>query len=133
MCVRTTALVASLIGAVGSAGFLLRATSRNPSVLLVALLTLWVVSPFAALLRANVVSGRWSSPTRAALHAAALVLAAGSLAIYVADALWLRGSRGAFVFIVVPPASWLLGGNVALASFASRSARGGGDASPRSG
>jgi hypothetical protein len=112
------ALVASLIGAVGSALFLLRATSRNPSPLLVALLTAWVVSPFVALIWANVVSRKWSVPTRAALHGVALVTVLSSLAVYGVDALWSRSSQGAFVFIVVPPASWLFGATlVALVSF----------------
>lgn len=121
MGVRTAALIASLIGAVGSAGFLLRATGRNPSALLVALLTVWVVSPFVALLWASFVSRKWPASTRAALHGVALVTALGSLAIYGADALWPRSAQGAFVFIVVPPASWLFGATiVSLAVFGLR-------------
>lgn len=105
---RIAALIAVVIGAVGSVGFLLRATSRNPSQLLVALLVIWVLSPFVALLAANVASKRWSVLTRATLYAVMLVIALGSLAIYEADALWPRASQGAFVFIIVSPASWLL-------------------------
>jgi hypothetical protein len=59
----------------------------------------------------------------------AFAVAPGSLVVYVADALWPRGAQGAFVFIVVPPASWLLGSAVVLlAAFVSgrRSRRSGG-------
>lgn len=111
---RTAALVAALAAALGSTGFLLRATGRNPSQLLVVLLAVWVLSPFLALLWANATSARWSALTRASLHGATLTLALGSLAIYGADALWPRSSQGAFVFIVLPPASWLVGAAVVL-------------------
>ncbi len=42
---RTAASIAVLAGAVGSVGFLLRATNRNPSQLLVVLMAIWVVCP----------------------------------------------------------------------------------------
>jgi hypothetical protein len=111
---RTAAEVAVLAGAVGSVGFLLRATNRNPSQLLVVLLAIWVVSPFVALLWANIAAKRWPVLTRVTLYGMMLVVPLSSLAIYVADALWPRNSQGAFVFIVVPPASWLLSGIVVL-------------------
>jgi hypothetical protein len=95
-----------------SVGFLLRATSRNPSPLLVAFVALWVLSPFGALLLADAAARRWAASTRAALRGVMLAVALGSAAVYIADALWPRASQPAFVFIVVPPASWLLGGAV---------------------
>src|SRR5436305_321840 len=85
---RIAALIAVLAGAVGSVGFLLRAINRNPSQLLVVLLAIWVLSPFVALLGANVASKRWSVPTRVTLYGVMLVVTLSSLAIYVADALW---------------------------------------------
>lgn len=118
---RTAALIAGLAGAVGSVGFLLRATNRNPSQLLVLLLAMWELSPFLALLWAHVASKRWSVLTRVTLYGVMLVVALGSLAIYEADALWPRSSQGAFVFIVVPPTSWLLSATVvSIAAFISR-------------
>jgi hypothetical protein len=68
----------------------------------------WVVSPFVALLWASVASKLWSAPARVALYVLMLLVSLSSLAIYEADALWPRGSQAAFVFIAVPPASWLL-------------------------
>ncbi len=114
--VRTAALIAVLAGAVGSVGLLLRATNRNPSQLLVVLLAIWVVSPFVALLWASIVSKRWSVLTRVTLYGVMLVVPLSSLAIYVADAIWPRTSPGPFVFIPVPPASWLFSALVVLAA-----------------
>ena len=62
---RAAASIAVLAGAVISVGFLVRATGRNPSQLLVVLMAIWVVSPFVALLWANFVSKRWSAPVPA--------------------------------------------------------------------
>ena len=64
---RTMGLVAVVIGAVGSAGFFLRAGQHTPRLLLL-LMAIWVFSPFVALVWANVVSKRWSVLTRAALY-----------------------------------------------------------------
>src|SRR5205823_10143919 len=72
------------------------------------LLALWVLSPFVALLWAHILLPRWSVLTRATLYAVMLSVALGSLIVYTADAIWPRTSQGAFLFIVVPPASWLL-------------------------
>jgi hypothetical protein len=122
---RTAALIVVVAGALGSVGLLLRATNRNPSLLLVVFLAIWVASPFLALLWAYVASKRWSMLTRLTLCGVMLVLPLGTLAIYVADALWPRTSPGPFVFIPVPPASWLLGALVVLiaAFIASRRSR----------
>ena len=107
-CLRTVALIAVVAGAVGSIGLMLRAGQRSPRLLLV-LFTIWVLSPFAALAWANVVSKRWSVLTRATLYCVTLVLALGSLAIY-GDVVAVapRGSPTAFVFVVVPPGTWVL-------------------------
>jgi len=47
------ALIALLVGAVGSVGLMLRAGHRNPSRLLIVLFTFWVLSPFIALVLAT--------------------------------------------------------------------------------
>ena len=105
---RAVALIAVVVGAVGSVGLMLRAGQRSPRVLLV-LFTIWVLSPFVALAWANVVSKRWSVLTRATLYGVTLVLTLGSLAIY-GDVVVVAppGSPNAFVFVVVPPGSWVL-------------------------
>ena len=102
------ALIAVLAGAVGSVGLMLHAGHRNPSRLLLVLFALWVLSPFIALVLANMVAKHWSVLTRATLYTVMLVLTVGSLAIYGDVALGPPRTKGAFVFVVVPPASWLL-------------------------
>jgi hypothetical protein len=105
---RAAALIAVLAGAAGSLGLMLHAGRRNDSRILLVLFTIWVLSPFVALVLADVVSKRWSALTRATLHSVMLVLPLGSLAIYGDVALGPPRAKTAFVFVVVPPASWLL-------------------------
>jgi dienelactone hydrolase len=67
-----------------------------------------VLSPFMALVWANVVSRRWSVLTRATLYVLMLVITLGSLAIYGALAFGPLRAKVGFVFLVAPAASWLL-------------------------
>lgn len=105
---RAAGLIAVAAGAVGSAGLTLYAGRHNPSRILMGFFVLWVLSPFAALVLANVVSRRWTVPTRAALYIVMLVLTLGTLATYGRVALGPPRAQTAFAFVVVPPASWLL-------------------------
>jgi hypothetical protein len=104
---RAVALIALVAGAGGSVGLTLRAGRTTPGLLLL-LFVVWVLSPFVALAWANMVSQRWPVLTRATIHCVTLVIALGSLAIYGDLALPPTGSARAFVFVVVPPGSWLL-------------------------
>jgi hypothetical protein len=104
---RLLSLVAVAAGAAGSFWLMLRAGQRTPPFLLI-LFTLWVLSPFAALLWANMVSKRWSPATRATLYCVTLVLGLGSPVVYSGlIALRPAGSGNAFLFVAVPPASWV--------------------------
>lgn len=106
---RAAALIALLVGTVGSVGLMLHAGRRKDAPpLLLALFALWVLSPFVALVLANIVSKGWSVITRATLHCMMLVLTLGSLAIYGDVALGRPGPKTTFVFVITPPASWLL-------------------------
>lgn len=104
---RAVALLAVVAGAVGSLGLMFRADQRTPRFLLV-LFVFWVLSPFVALAWANVVSKLWPVLTRAALYGVTIVVTLGSLAFYGKLILPPAGSPRAFVFVAVPPASWLL-------------------------
>ena len=106
LLLRVAALIAVVAGAAGSIGLMLRA--GHPPLFLRVLFAIWVLSPFAALVLADVVSKRWSVPTRATLYTMMLVVTVGSLAIYGFDAVRPRRAQPAFVYVVVPPASWLL-------------------------
>jgi len=76
------ALIAVVVGAVGSVGLMLYVGRRNESRILLVLFALWVLSPFMVLAWANVASKRWSVLTRATFYSLSLVLTLGSLAIY---------------------------------------------------
>jgi hypothetical protein len=104
---RGAALIAVLVGAGGSVSLMLRAGQRNNSRILLVLMAIWVLSPFMALLLAGMVSKRWSVLTQATLYSVMLVLTLGSLAIY-GDAALRPRAKAAFVYVIVPPASWLL-------------------------
>jgi hypothetical protein len=54
------------------------------------------------------VSTRWSVLTRATLYGVMLVLTVASLAIYGNHAVRPPSSQPAFVYVLVPPVSWLL-------------------------
>ena len=101
------ALIAVVAGAAGSIGLMLWVGRRNPSRVLLVLFAIWDLSPFVALLLADMVAKRWSVITRTTLHIVMLVLALISLALYGNVGLRPR-SQPAFMFLVVPLGSWLL-------------------------
>jgi hypothetical protein len=105
---RTTALVALIAGAAGSIALLLHA-KQHPPPLLVVLFIIWVLAPFAVLGIAQLVSKRWAPGTQATLYMVTFFVAIASLLIYGDDALYHRTAHPAFVYVAVPPASWLLG------------------------
>src|SRR5258708_3982389 len=104
---RSGALIAVLVGAVVSAGLVLREGPRPPRFLLV-LFVFGVLSPFMAAVLAEVISKRWPLLTRAPLPGVSLVFTLGSLAIYGAVALGFSRARPAAVFLLVPLATWVL-------------------------
>lgn len=113
---RAVALIAALAGAAGSFGLMLRVGRRNPSLILLVLFAVWVLSPFVALLWANVVSKWWPVLTRTTLYTVTLVIALASLAIYGRVAFGPPRAQPAAAFLMVPLASWLLVAFVVLAS-----------------
>jgi hypothetical protein len=100
-------LIAVVVGAVGSVGLMLWVGRRNPSRVLLALFVIWDLSPFIALVLADIVSKRWSVLTRATLYGVMLILTLGSLACY-GDVVLRPRPQPAFMFLVVPLGSWLL-------------------------
>ena len=116
---RAAGMIAMLAGAAGSVGFVFYYGQRNPSRLLIVLFAGWVLSPFVALLAVDARATRWPPLTRATLYGLMLVIAASSLAMYADAALGPPRAQGAFVFVIVPPLSWLLSGvAVSVAMFA---------------
>ena len=113
---RAVAMIAVVAGAGGSVGLMLRVGRRNDSRILLVLFGIWVLSPFVALVLANFVSKRWQVLTRATLYSLMLALTLGSLVLYADVAFGPPRAKPAFVFLVVPLASWLL---IAVAAFLS--------------
>jgi hypothetical protein len=105
---RGAALIAVLAGAVSSLGLMLHAGRRQKSLILIGLFIVWELSPFVALVYAHVASKHWSVLTRTTLYSLMLVLTLCSLGIYGDVALGPPRAQTAFVFLVVPLASWLL-------------------------
>lgn len=117
---RIATQISRLVGAAGSVGLMFWAGRHNDSRLLLVLFTLWVLSPFAVLVLADLLSKHWSVVSRATLHCATLVLTVVSLFIYGDVAFGPPRAKTAFAFVVVPPLSWLLiGVAVTLAAFLS--------------
>ena len=96
-------LVAGIMAAV-SVAFMLRAAHRNPSVLLLVLMAIWVAAPFVALF------GAVRSSQRKSIGVLTLVIAAGTLAAYAIDALGPPHAKAATVFVATPVVSWVVGG-----------------------
>ncbi len=104
----TPAVITALVGGVGSVSLMLHAGKRIGSpVYLLCLFAVWVASPFVALILACLVSGRWSVPTRTALQSVIMFITLTSLVMYAAVAFGAAKPRPP-VFVVVPPASWLI-------------------------
>jgi hypothetical protein len=105
---RAAVFMAVPIGAVGSIGFMLRVGQRNESRMLLAMFTVWVLSPFLALAWAQAKSRRWPASAQSLLSGVTLLVAFGSLLIYGIVALGPPRPQPAFWFLMLPLASWLL-------------------------
>ena len=116
--------LALITGAVGSLALMLFAGRSNTHVPITVLFIFWVLAPFALLALAERRSGSWAPATRATLRALTWVIAAGSLAMYAYRAAVPPRATGAFLFVIVPPVSVVLGlvtlGIVSLMSRPSR-------------
>ena len=115
--------IAVRIGAVLSTGITLYAGRRNPSRLLIGLFVIWVLLPFVAMLWADIASRGWPVGLRATFYGVMLLITAGSVGIY-GIAVLNPPEKGAFVFLTVPLASWvLIAGWMAAGYFGSRKRR----------
>lgn len=93
--------------AVCSVYFVLRTGRNNDSLLLNALFTIWVFSPFAGLFAAERMSVKWVSAARFTIYTLMLVLSIGAVIAY--SGYWkIPGAKPAFIFLVFPLISWML-------------------------
>ena len=96
-----------LIGSGVSLYFVLHTGRNNKSAVLVGLFVIWVLSPFLALILANLLSRTWSSTTRKVLYGLIVLVIIGSLVGY-AGVFSPAGAKPAAIFLLVPLISWLL-------------------------
>jgi hypothetical protein len=104
---RAAARIAVPIGAVGTTVLFLNAGRRTPPLLLL-MMGVWVLAPFAILAWLNARSMQWSRLPRLALYISTLVIVLGSLILYIDDAVGHRLAQAAFVYVAVPPASMVI-------------------------
>jgi hypothetical protein len=107
MGLRFTAQIALVVGAAGSLGLWSHA-AQHPPPLLIALFVVWVLSPFVVLGIGHIVAKRWAPSTQAALYWVTLLVTVASIVIYGDDAVSHRTAHPAAVYVVVPPASWVV-------------------------
>ncbi len=110
---RTTALIVALVGAIGSLYFMFSAGRKQNSIILLALFTAWVLSPFVGLFISNKISNRWTVPARALLYWLIIVLTIVSLVAY-SGAFNTPETKNAFIFLIFPLISWFLNVTVVL-------------------
>jgi hypothetical protein len=99
-------LIVLLTGAAGSLYFMFNAGHNQKSILLIVLFTGWVLSPFVALIIADMISMRWLINNRATLYFLVIFITVLSLISY-SGALNLPGTKPAFKFLIIPLLSWL--------------------------
>ena len=105
---QTAARLAILIGGIGSFGLMIHRGGRGVSLILWIVMTTWVLAPFAALELGRRVAARWAIVRRGALNVLIAIVAAGSLGVYIVDAVTPLNPKAAFVYVVVPLVSWIL-------------------------
>ena len=110
---RTVSILFLVIGAIGSLGFMFYTGRNNPSVILQILFTLWVLSPYGALLILDRISKRRSYLDQKLIYSFTVFLTILSLIGY-SGILIPPTSKPAFVFLVIPFVSWILIGAILL-------------------
>lgn len=103
---------AMIVGAAVSLGCMFWVGQHNRSLLLVALFTFWVASPFLGLLWARR-SVAWSSyAAQAMVYGLIFLVAVGSPVFYGLAAFGVHWSKPALPFLAAPLTAWLLTGMV---------------------
>jgi len=108
MSPRLLALAVIVAGAAGSILLMLRAGSRQQSIVLIALFTGWVLSPFLALAWAAIALKAWTSSARTMVYSATAFVTLVSVAMYGGIIPMPSGSRPAAVYLLVPFVSWIV-------------------------
>lgn len=110
------ALLVGIVGAVVSLYFMFNAGRNQPSLLLIVLFMLWVLSPFVGLFLLNNISKRWIVTVRETLYWLAIIMVVLSVTGY-SGAFNTAQTKTAFVFLVIPFVSWVI---IAISFFIGR-------------
>jgi hypothetical protein len=105
---RKLGTVSLFLGAAGVMILMIRAGGPNRPMILVPLFAVWDISPFVLLWVIDRFGVALSTATRIALYVLMLLVAIGSVAYYVADAISPRPAQAAFPYVIAPPVAWLL-------------------------
>lgn len=105
---RVATLIIMLLGCAGSLGLMFWVGRHNQSVLLVAIFTVWVASPFAGLLWVHSNAKRWEVSRERSAYRLMLLLSLGSIAAYAAPVFLMHLAKPAAPFLAVPAISWAL-------------------------
>ncbi|MBD0331867.1 MAG: hypothetical protein ICV66_04370 [Chitinophagaceae bacterium] len=103
---RTAAVIATLIGAIGSLYFMFHADRNQKSILLIILFTGWVLSPVLGLLLTSKISRQWTVPTQTFLHWLMMIMSVVLLIAY--SGALTPNAKPAFIFLVAPFALWII-------------------------
>ena len=103
---RTVALILLVLGAVGSLYFMFNVSRNQKSILLIALFTGWILSPFVGLFLVDKFSKRWTVNIRASFYWLMIILTIVSLVGY-SGAFNTPKTKNAFVFLIIPLISWI--------------------------
>ena len=104
---RTSVLGLLFAGGLGSLVLTIQAGRNNKSIVLVLLFAIWVLSPFAGLLVANLTSKLWQRTPRITLYYLTVFLTLGSLVCY-SGVLNPLKMKNAAIFLIVPLLSWMV-------------------------
>ncbi len=104
---RITAMIIMAIGAIGSLYIMFNASRNQKSILLIALFTVWVLSPFIGFFLTMKISNRWTTAARTSLYWLMIILTISSLIAY-GGAFNTPQTKNAFRFLVVPFLLWLI-------------------------
>lgn len=105
---RTLALAALWLGALGTLITLFKVAHRQQSSVLLILFVLWDLAPFVVLALGDRASSSWRFRPRVALHVATLLVTLGTLVVYSIVAFGRPRAQPAAAFLLVPPASVLV-------------------------
>ena len=101
------ALVALSVSSISSLYFMFNVGRNQKSILLLLLFTGWVLSPFVGLVIANTISKPWLVLARKPIYKLMVILSIASFIAY-SGILSPTNLKPAFMFLIVPLASWVI-------------------------